>query len=86
VNRENNMRRSNIRVTAQVFAGMAILLGLSIVAQSDEGAVELKTSEQALDRALAYAGFEQMKRFAPPSSSACATTATVVDSITPFLS
>jgi hypothetical protein len=54
--------------------------------EAPENRRAIRTPEQALEQALAYAGFGEMEQFSRPDPSACATTASVFDSITPFLS
>ena len=50
------------------------------------GSGELKTSDGALDRALAYAGFEKMRGFSRPNAATSTITMSIVDTTTPLLS
>jgi hypothetical protein len=81
-------------IVSNVFVRNAALCTLIAVMLVDTSLVVAETSptkainnqEQALDRALEYAGFVNTKGFVRPSAASCVSEIAYVDSTTPFLS
>ena len=72
-----------------IYRVVALVITLAIfpsVSMAEGESVELDTPVQAMAQALAYCGFENLRKFSQPSAATSTEKTTVVDTTTPFLS